>query len=133
MDVEMEETEPSGPKKCKRCRVLIDRDAERCDNCGFYQDKETAQEQITTDTRGTDVERIIEETVRDTVTEMMGPLADPENAPDEIGPNPNLRATAMMLSDDDLPTPTGTDGEGTSNEAARERAAELREKLGIED
>ncbi|MFB6217825.1 MAG: tyrosine-type recombinase/integrase, partial [Halobacteriaceae archaeon] len=62
MDVNLTEPEPDGPKDCKRCGVLIDRDAEQCDNCGFIQDREKAFDETTP--HG-DIDRMVEEFVRE--------------------------------------------------------------------
>jgi len=70
MDVEFEEPDPEGPKDCKRCGVLIDHDAEKCDNCGFLQDRELAQETVSAS--GTDVGSMVREAVQEEVGKMLG-------------------------------------------------------------
>jgi hypothetical protein len=63
MDVDLGEPEPDGPKSCKRCGVLINQAAEKCDNCGFIQDRENAQETISPGTAGADLQQMINEEI----------------------------------------------------------------------
>jgi len=70
MDIEFEDPEPEGPTDCKRCGVLIDHDAEKCDNCGFIQDRELAQETVSAS--GTDVGSMVQEAVQEEVGKMLG-------------------------------------------------------------
>lgn len=114
MEVDLSEPEPDGPKECKRCRVLIDAEAVKCDNCGFIQDREQAVEQIDS-SGGTNVERLIRGAVRETIGDMLGISPDAD-----LGDNPDpdtlrhlaaerseagLKALAVLAGNDELPDP----------------------------
>lgn len=98
MDVEFEEPDPEGPTDCKRCGVLIDHDADKCDNCGFIQDRELAQE--TVPTSGPDLGSMIREAVKEEVGEILGTAkADVREGIGEGADNPDMtRARAEVLT-----------------------------------
>lgn len=99
MDVEFNEPEPDGPTDCKRCGVLIDREAVKCDNCGFIQDRKLAVESTTVE--GTNMERMVRGAVRETIAEMWGIDPADSNASSDAG----LAALAVQASSDDLADP----------------------------
>lgn len=90
MDIDLTEEEPDGPKDCKRCGVLIDADAEKCDNCGFIQDRELAAESVG-DTEG-DIGGMIQEAVREEIGNIAEGLAQDADDTEET------EARAAMLN-----------------------------------
>ncbi|MFB6178756.1 MAG: tyrosine-type recombinase/integrase [Halorientalis sp.] len=122
IDIDLEDDGSDGQTECERCGELVSTEAAQCWNCDFILDREAAQEEITTDTRNTDVETIVEEAVQDTVSEMMGPLADSE------WQESTLRAVSIMKQNDDWEVPQADDDSDPDTEAI-ERAQELMEKL----
>ena len=86
MDVDFEEKGPEGPTDCRRCGVLIDRDAGKCDNCGFIHDRERAQETVSAS--DTNAGGMVREAVREEISLL---LEDP---------NPENTTEAMSLSNE---------------------------------
>jgi integrase len=63
MDVDLGEDEPEGPKDCKRCGVLIDQATEKCDNCGFIQDRKLAEEEVSPVSGGVNLRKLVGEEI----------------------------------------------------------------------
>jgi hypothetical protein len=74
VDVQFEEPESDGPKNCKRCGVLIDKEADKCDNCGFIQQRELAQERVTSGE--TNIRSMVREAVREEMTDFFDDTHD---------------------------------------------------------
>jgi integrase len=77
MDIDWEpEEEQAGPTDCKRCGVLINAETDKCDNCGFIQDRKKAMEAV--NPGGSE----LIEKIRDVVQE--------EIEQHELGPDPRV-------------------------------------------
>lgn len=96
MDIEFEESEPDGPKSCKRCGVLINSDAEKCDNCGFIQDRELADEALTPNEE--DIEGLIQNAVREEIGNISAALTQDS---DDIEKTEARAAMLDILSETD--------------------------------
>jgi len=89
MEIDWEpEDDIEGPVDCKRCGVLIDADADKCDNCGFIQDREKAIQTVSTG--GSE----LIEKIRDVVQE--------EIEQHDFGPDPRVSEMGELKDADEV-------------------------------
>lgn len=115
-DIETNDDTPAVFAECRSCGRDIGESAQFCRFCGADQTAD-ADDMLPADDR-------MRKMVRETVAEMMGPLADADT-----GEDPDLRAAAAMLGSEDLPEPREGDG---PSDVSEERVAEVRAALGLE-
>ena len=113
-DAEEPEGEAPEPEPCVSCGSDVPPHGTICPACGTDQSLDDPRPP----------EEVRREQVRETVAEMMGPLAD-----GDLGEDPGLQAFGMMLTSDDLPDTREGDGTGDVSE---ERAEKVREQLGLD-
>jgi integrase len=108
------EAEAPEPEPCINCGANVPPHGTICPACGTDQSLDDPRPP----------EEVRREQVRETVAEMLGPVAD-----GDLGEDPGLQALGMMLTNDDLPDPR--EGDGTSD-VSEERAEAVRDQLGLD-